>query len=103
MPLQRTLLASGASCVTFSPDGTLLATGHVDGYISLLRPAAITLGGPTTTRVAAPEERFLLGEGRGAVEVVAFAPSGDLLACGSHERVIDVLQAPLIIIHPLPY
>ena len=89
MPMQRLLLPSPAHCVAYSADGALLATGHDDGAIVVLRAGGGGGGGGGPLPAQA-------SGGSGAVEVISFAPSssaaGGLVACGCHDRMVRVLE-----------
>jgi WD40 repeat protein len=62
------------SCLTFSPDGSLLATGSYDNTIKLWEPGS---GRP----------RGILKGHTGALRCLAFSPDGTLLASGGKDQI----------------
>lgn len=92
-PVHRVALAKPALCVAYAPDGALLAVSFADATLSIVRPSdAVKPAGATG---AAPIPAIPTG-GTGPIEVLAFAPGsgarGGLLAFGSHDRSVRVLQ-----------
>jgi len=96
-PIQRASLPAGASCLAFSPDGSLLAAGLFSGAITLLRPASLDYPTPAAGAggkavVATPQH----DRARGQLCDIKFAPGsgahGGHLACGGHDRVVDVYE-----------
>ena len=89
MPIQRALLSKPATCVTYSSDGGLVAVGLEDGSLSVVRINSSKGGG--VAKVPAQSTG-----GSGGIECLAFAPgstaNGGLLAIGSHDRTIRVLE-----------
>ena len=67
--LKRTLLQSGATCVAFSPDGTLVATGGWDDAVKLFDPET----GDLTRSLTG-------GAGTYSVVSVVFSPDGNTVA-----------------------
>jgi len=80
-----------ANCVrgvAFSPDGSLLAAGSLDGALRLWKPETLVAG--KSTRALR-----VLREHEGGLTAVAFHPDGTLLATASHDataRLWDVSQ-----------
>jgi WD40 repeat protein/tRNA A-37 threonylcarbamoyl transferase component Bud32 len=76
------LLRGAAHAVAFSPDGKLLATGHLDGRIELWDPET-------------GEAKGILPTLHGGVCALAFHPRGEMLAAGSHQgglRLYNVIK-----------
>lgn len=92
-PVQRATLPAPATCLSYAPDGSLIAAGLASGSIALLKPAPLDWAAGVDGRpvVATPEHA-----GRGELCDIKFAPGsgagGGLLACGGHDRVIDVYR-----------
>jgi WD40 repeat protein len=74
----------GADAVAFSPGGTLLASGELDGTIRVWNPA-------THRPVGAPLQTGALDP----VFVVAFSPGGKLLASGGYDGTVRLWQTSL--------
>ena len=68
---------SGAACVRYSPDGTLLASSGFDGFIRFWDA--------TTTRLV----RELAGH-KGDVNMLAFAPDGQILASAGDDGTVRI-------------
>jgi hypothetical protein len=68
-------IAGGVDCLTSSPDGRILASGHDDGAVRLWELAS---GQPTHT----------LSGHSGRVSSIAFSPNGQVLASGSWDLTI---------------
>jgi RNA polymerase sigma factor (sigma-70 family) len=66
--------------LAFSPDGKLLASGYLDGTLSL-------------EDVAGGDEKRRIDSGQGGVNTVAFAPDGKLLASGGSDSTIRLWDA----------
>lgn len=98
LPTVRVTLANPACCVAYAADGKLLATGHEDGTVSVLRAtdAQSRTGGTRGRAASAPAPPAFSTGGPGAIEVLAFAPRsgahGGMLACGSHDRMVRVFE-----------
>ena len=94
LPVHRVLLAKPGRCVEYAADGSLVAVGCADGGICVVRPAEH----PGASRRGVPVPTQPTGVS-GAIEVLSFAPGsgmhGGLLAIGSHDRTIRVLQLVL--------
>ena len=119
-PLQECALPAPACCVAFAADGQLLAAGMCDGSLALLKAAPLPAdggggggnggggggndagggggGGGGGRRRGVVGVHSVARDGRvKAIEDVKFAPgsglyAGGLLACGGHERTIDVYE-----------
>lgn len=96
IPVHRVALVKQARCVAYAADGNLVAVGFEDGMISVARPSEAqplpALGGQ---RRSPPIPAQSTGC-NAAIEVISFAPDsgphGGLLAIGSHDRTVRVLE-----------
>jgi WD40 repeat protein len=118
LPTERLSLPTPAHCVAYSTDGILVAFGLDAGGLAVLRPrqgpllgagppsgaggaaGGAALGGAGSAAGSsggAPALAVLPTGGTGVIEVIAFAPqtnvtSGGLIACGSHDRMVRILE-----------
>eukprot|EP01116_Phalansterium_solitarium_P002565 TRINITY_DN1264_c2_g1_i5.p1 TRINITY_DN1264_c2_g1~~TRINITY_DN1264_c2_g1_i5.p1 ORF type:complete len:658 (+),score=335.13 TRINITY_DN1264_c2_g1_i5:2551-4524(+) len=75
--VQSFKLSKGARSAAYSPDGALIAIGHIDGRFTVHEAASL-------------KEVFTDKRNKEAIHEIKFSPNGKYLAVGSHDDVVDV-------------
>ena len=80
---------SSLLCVTFSPDGRLLAATDWNGTVTLWD-------------VASGQRKLTIADHKAGVSSAAFAPDGAMLATGSEDKTLRVRKLPADLVRPTP-